>query len=203
MIDWLFSLQGMYLYGGIFLLLMGGAFGLPIPEDLPLLFGGVLLHQGHAELLYMFASCYTGIILGDIFIFSVGRKIGSSPKRRGWLESKLSPSMLRRTKVAMERKSFMTILVARHLFYLRTVTFLACGALKMSYLRFILADMFAALISATFMLCLGFMFADSYPVIVEIFHRTKIVVLIAAVLVAFLFWRFKIRKIDKKRNSDD
>ena len=204
MIDWLFSLDGQYLYGGIFLLLLGGAFGLPIPEDIPLLLGGVLLHQQKAMLSEMFVICYAGIIIGDLILFTVGRRIGASTRNRGWFESKLSPRVLRKTRVAIEKKSFLTILVARHLFYLRTVTFLACGALKMSYTRFLLADMFAALISASFMLCFGFMFADSYQYIIGIFKTTKVIILISVVIIVFIMWKIrKSRALSKRVDASE
>jgi membrane protein DedA with SNARE-associated domain len=202
MIDWLFSLDGQYLYGGIFLLLMGGAIGLPIPEDLPLLLGGVLLHQGKAELSEMFAVCYLGIIIGDIIVFTIGKRIGASSRNRGWFESKLSPKVLRRTKIAIERKSFVTILIARHLFYLRTVTFLACGALKMSYFRFLLADMFAALISASFMLSFGYMFADSYQYIIDVFKTTKLVsIIVVALIILLIVWKLRKSRALKEKVS--
>jgi membrane protein DedA with SNARE-associated domain len=202
MIDWLFSLDGQYLYGGIFLLLMGGAFGLPIPEDLPLLLGGVLLHHGKAELPELFAVCYVGILLGDLILFTIGKRIGASSRNRGWFESKLSPKVLRRTKIAIERKSFVTILIARHLFYLRTVTFLACGALKMTYLRFLLADMFAALISASFMLSFGYMFADSYQYIIDVFKTTKLVsIIIVALIILLIVWKVRKSRALKEKVS--
>jgi membrane protein DedA with SNARE-associated domain len=202
MIDWLFSLDGQYLYGGIFLMLLGGAFGLPIPEDLPLLLGGVLLHQQKAELGEMFLVCYTGIIIGDIILFTIGKRIGASSRNRGWFESKLSPKVLRKTRLAIERKSFITILIARHLFYLRTVTFLACGALKMSYTRFIIADMFAALISASFMLSFGFMFSDSYEYIISVFKTTKLIVFLAVgIIVVWIYLRIRKTRQEKLKHD--
>src|SRR5476651_2634423 len=140
MFDWLFAQSGAGIYLSLFMLLMGGAVGLPIPEDIPLIFSGVLLQRGHVDIYVVFVTCYLGIIIGDTIIFCFGRKIASSVQKRNWLNEHFSKTLIERTKHQIEKRSFFTIVLARHLFYLRTITFLTCGAVRMNFKKFLFAD---------------------------------------------------------------
>lgn len=176
---------------------MGGAIGLPIPEDIPLLVGGVLIHRGHADPVVTFITCYFGIIIGDAIIFFFGRKIGNSVQKRDWLSARFSPALIEKTKRELERRSFFAILLARHLFYLRTVTFLTCGAVKMSFKKFIIADAFAALVSATIMISLGYVFSNEYEHILGVMKQMKngaLWIALIALVALFVFMRKRKRK---------
>ena len=195
MVDWLLALEGWYVYGGLIAMLLGGAIGLPIPEDIPLLLAGVLLHQGTAELGLAFISCYCGIMAGDLFLFYVGRKLGSSANKRGWFKAQLSPEKIEETRASIKKRGFLAILLARHLFYLRTVTFLACGAMRMDVKYFILCDGFAALLSSTLMISLGFMFSENYKAFLAHFKEFKVGLVIIGVIIALIFiTRYLIKK---------
>ena len=62
--DFFLSQKGLNIYLILFLSLLAGAFGLPIPEDIPLIAAGVLIHEKETMLLPTFIICYIGIILG-------------------------------------------------------------------------------------------------------------------------------------------
>jgi membrane protein DedA with SNARE-associated domain len=186
--QWLLAQSGVWIYITLFFLLMGGAIGLPIPEDLPLLLAGILLHEGRAELDIVFVVAYAAILLGDLLIYSAGRKIGPSISKRSWL--RVSESQMRRIKYKLDKRSLLMIFVARHLFYLRTLTFLSCGALKMNIWRFLIADAAAALISVPLVLALGYFAAEHYDYLVEILKRAKVwsFVIVLLLLVGYLIY---------------
>ena len=192
----LLAQSGVWIYITLFLLLMGGAIGLPIPEDLPLILAGVLIHEGRADLNLVIPVAYAAILLGDLLIYSAGRKIGPSVTKRPWFRLRISESQMRRFKYNLDKRSLLMIFVARHLFYLRTLTFLSCGALKMNIWRFLLADAAAALISVPLVLALGYFAAEHYDYIVGLFGKAKIGTLVVALvaLVAYLIYRRHKRK---------
>ena len=87
MIDWLFLSLGSSeptTYLLIFLALLGGALFLPIPEDAPLIFAGILAQRGHGDLLYYLVVCYVGILFGDVFLYFIGRRFGTALSNRAW-----------------------------------------------------------------------------------------------------------------------
>ena len=193
--EWLMLQNGWVLYMTLFFLLMGGAVGLPIPEDIPLIFAGILAHNGNGDIGILFIVCYSGILLGDLFIYSVGRKIGPALYSKSWFRRRISRSKIQGIKNSLERRSLSMIFLARHLFYLRTVTFLICGAVRMSFRRFLFADATAALVSAPLMMWLGYAGAHHYDAVMaaigEAKYWTLMIGSVVILLLAYLYFRRK------------
>jgi membrane protein DedA with SNARE-associated domain len=195
MFEWFAVQNGAIIYFALALLLIGGGIGLPIPEDLPLLAGGIAINTGVAEPLPTFLVCYAAILAGDLVIFLLGRKLGPAIFNHRWFRSKFSTHGLRKVKVNLERQSLLMIFIARHLFYLRTVTFLTCGAVRMHIRRFLLADAAAALISVPVMLSLGYVAAEHYSTVIKAIRHAEILSVIAGVLIAaYLLYRARQKK---------
>ncbi len=202
MADWLLLQDGLFLYVALFLMLLGGAIGLPIPEDLPLILAGVLVHLDKVTLELVVPVCYAGVLLGDIIIFMIGRAVGPALFQKRWFRKRFPPSKIRRVRLNLEKRSLLMILIARHLFYLRTATFLTCGAVRMSAYRFIAADALAALLSLPIMIGLGYIAAENLNSFLDGVHKTKdIVALVSIVLIAVFIW-FRFRKAEQEVSSD-
>jgi len=183
--QWLLAQVGVVVYIALFVLLLGGAIGLPIPEDLPLILGGILASRGQGRPEIILLVCYIAIVLGDVLIFFIGRYFGAALFKKAWFRSRFSPAKLREVRKRLERRRFVTIFVARHLFYLRTLTFLTCGAVKMRFSLFIVADALAALISAPLMFGLGYLLAENYESLLDGIREAKLISL-ALGLIAIL-----------------
>lgn len=195
MVDWILGQEGLLMYCLLFLALMGGAVGLPIPEDLPLVIAGVLVQRGSADLPLAFLVCYVSILLGDLLIFAIGRRFGSALFSKPWVQKRMSPSRVRRMKLNLEKRSLLMIFLARHLFYMRTITFLTCGAVKMRVERFLLADACAALVSVPIMLAIGYFAAEHFELALK--HLKKVEYVSAAlglIVIAYLIYRYKNKK---------
>jgi membrane protein DedA with SNARE-associated domain len=206
MIEWLFQLQNpLLIYGILFSLLLLGAIGFPMPEDLPLLFGGVYAHAGKLDLIQTMVVCYAGVVLGDFIIFAIGRKLGPSLFEKEWFKKKVKGHKMKRLRLKLEKRSLWMIFMARHLFYLRTVTFLICGAVKMRWSQFILADCAAAFISVPLMVLIGYKFAEQYETLVALMDEAKLWSILlafpAAVIIYLLF--FKKSKRDNGSKEED
>ena len=184
MADWLLAQSGIIVYSALFMMLLGGAVGLPIPEDLPLLMSGVLVQQGTIDLRWAFIVCYVGVMVGDGMIFFVGRKFGPALFNQKWFRSKMTTRKIKRIRLNLEKRSFVMILVARHLFYMRTITFLTCGAVGMRVEKFFIADAIAALISAPIMVGLGYLGAENFHHILGLFGQARSVTVFGGVIFA-------------------
>lgn len=178
-------------YLTLFLLLLGGAIGFPIPEDLPLIAAGVLSQSDHLDPLAAFIVCYSGILVGDLIIFTIGRSLGPSIFERSWFQRRVSPARIRLLRNKLSKRSVLTIFVARHLFYLRSITFLTCGAVKMSYAKFIAADSIAALVSAPLMMSIGYFAAEHSENIAKNLQIGLIAIAVLAIAVYFLLRKKK------------
>lgn len=179
--EWLLLQHGYIIYVILTALLLSGAVGLPIPEDVPLIIAGVLVQRGNADLTLAFLVCYGAILLGDVLIFALGYKIGPKLFQTRFFKAKFTPELVGKITSGLERHALVMIFLARHLFYLRSATFLTCGAFRMNFLRFLAADAVAALISAPLMMGLGFLASEHLPALFEIMGRAKTASLIIGI----------------------
>ncbi len=161
-------------YAFVFFVLLLCGFGLPMPEDVFLVTGGVLawlaspleesvtfqqmLHD--RGLLGMIAIGLLGILAGDSVIYMAGRQFGARVAEFWPLRRMVTPEKLERVESLMRRRGNLVVLLARYLPGLRAPTFFAAGHSRLPYLRFLLFDGVAALVSAPLWVCLGFYFGD-------------------------------------------
>ncbi len=191
--EWILLNDGLVLYTGLFFMLMGGAVGLPIPEDLPLILAGIVVQSGNAPFAAIFLVCYIAILLGDFIIYSIGRKFGPALFSKAWFQKRVSKRNIASIRVSLERRSLLMIFIARHLFYMRTVTFLTCGAVKMRPLRFVIADSIAALVSVPVMMSVGFFAAEHYEIVMKRARELSLIIPLL-ILIAYLFYKHRQRK---------
>ena len=191
--------SGAMAYPILFGALLGGAFGLPIPEDLPLLAAGVLAQQGAVRLEIVFLVCYVAVLIGDLIIYGAGYYFGPALLNHRWICNSLNEVRVERIRLSLEKRSVLAIFLARHLFYLRTVTFLACGMVRMSPVKFIIADAIAALISAPIMIGLGYLFAEHLDVILVAIEKGQIFLMVAAIPAGI--WGYSVWSRRRKRRA--
>lgn len=146
--------------GGLFLALVLAGLGAPIPEDLVLITGGVLAYQGVTELAGMLSILYAGVLTGDLLTYSFGRRFGDVILRHPSIQRLATPARRQRIERYFARYGNRTVFLVRHLAVLRAPTYLIAGAMKVPGWQFLFWDGLAALISAPFMVGLGYLFAD-------------------------------------------
>jgi membrane protein DedA with SNARE-associated domain len=153
------------------LLLCG--FGLPMPEDVVLVTGGVLawlaspmespslkalpLDEG---LRWMVAVGLLGILAGDSVIYWMGRRLGARIAEFRLLRRLVPPDKLQHVEKLLRRRGNVVVVLARYLPGLRAPTYFTVGHSRLPYWEFLLFDGLAALISAPLWVCLGFWFGD-------------------------------------------
>ncbi|MCB0323237.1 MAG: DedA family protein [Bdellovibrionales bacterium] len=159
LMSWLASDNGLVVHLTIFVLLILGGFGFPIPEDIPILLGGVAGAKGIVALPAVFATCYAGVLLADQVVFCIGyffgQRILSAGTNSRFLPS-ITPERIQEVREGLRKRRLLYIFVGRHLFPVRSVTFLTAGALRIPYWEFLIADALAALISVSIVLGVGY-----------------------------------------------
>ena len=192
---------GLTAYGLVFLILLAAGFGLPLPEDIPLVMGGVLVHRGQAVLWKMILVGYLGIIIGDSTMFGLGRRVGSKVGAApGLFRRIVTPEKRARVEGMFKKHGEKIVMLARFLPGVRTVTYFTAGSVGMSYSRFLLYDSIAALASAPIFVLLGYYFgADIESLLTRIAsgERKVIGVLLTIVVGSLLFNRWRARRARK------
>ncbi|MBS7457037.1 DedA family protein [Coralloluteibacterium stylophorae] len=152
-----------YGYLAVFLILLACGFGVPIPEDVTLVAGGIISGLGYANVHLMFGVCMVGVLLGDSTMFLIGRHFGVRALRWRWVNWLLTPARYARVQQKFERYGTRLLFIARFLPGLRSPIFLTAGMTRrVSYLKFLMLDGLAALISVPIWVYLGDYGADNH-----------------------------------------
>lgn len=141
-------------------ILVVSGFGLPIPEDIPLIIGGYLSATGYADPWIMFPMLFAALLGADAIVFHLGRRYGRHVPRIPILRRYLSERRLRRTEHALNVHGGKFIFIARFLPGLRTPAMFTAGTFKVPYWKFLLYDGSAATMSVPLIFFLAYFFED-------------------------------------------
>jgi membrane protein DedA with SNARE-associated domain len=179
------------IYVILFVLLLLCGLGFPMAEELVLLLGGALVASRVLHPLLMLLVHFLGVLIGDVFLFGLGRGVSSrlsrSPRFTAWFAHKLE-----RGRPFFVRYGDTTVFLARFIPGLRAPTFLIAGTMQMSLWRFVSIDALASLIFVPVLCALGYFFVDQRDMIATWFRNTErgIVTLLMLVLLGWLSRRY-------------
>jgi membrane protein DedA with SNARE-associated domain len=185
-------------YAAVFIALMICGAGLPLPEDITLVAGGVIAGLGYANVHAMVALAMFGVLLGDSAIFMLGHQYGARILQWRFVARVLTPSRYAKVQEKFDQYGNRMLFFARFLPGMRTTVYLTAGTThRVSFLRFLLIDTLAALISVPFWVYLGFFGADNHEWLVKWMHRGQsslwVLVGILLLTVLVLWWKHRRR----------
>ena len=138
-----------------FLILLLCGLGLPLPEDIVLLVAGVLAAMEGRSWQSVTVIMYAAVLMGDSLIFLGGRRYGARLLASRLMRPVFSEAKRARVEEFTARHGAKSLFLARFLPGLRAVVFFSAGSLGVSYLKFLLLDGLAALISVPVFVWLG------------------------------------------------
>ncbi|HEY0321909.1 MAG TPA: DedA family protein [Pyrinomonadaceae bacterium] len=158
--DYLLSTLGVYGLPVLFVALLIGAIGVPLPGSLMLLAAGSFVEQGDMNFLPVLALSATGVILGDNAGYALGRWGGRRLTRR--LSRFFGGE--KRFKAAedwLNRRQGMGIFLSRWLLTpLAPFVNITCGVTGYSWPRFLLYDVLGEALWVALYVLLGRFFSD-------------------------------------------
>lgn len=192
---------GGWSYLGLFAVLMAASFGLPLPEDIPLILSGFIVSTGQADLKLMIFFGLAGVIIGDSCIFLIGRRVGPSVLEHRWFRRFAKPWLVRRARAMYENHGAKILFASRFMPGIRSVMFLTAGTFRVPYWKMLVFDGSAAMISVPALIWAGYTFHGS---IQQVFANARIASYViggTAVLALFVwgFWEYY-RNLSKKKN---
>ena len=207
MLEYLIEFFIEYGYIAVFLVLLLCGLGLPIPEDITLVASGVIsafachsdanflfalkeCNQAH----FMFFISMLGVLIGDSIMFLLGYFFGHRVLKIKLVSKVLTAQRFKFVQEKFRKYGVWLIFFARFMPGLRAPTFVVAGITKrVSYLRFLLTDGFAAIISVPVWVYLGFWGTHQSRDISQYIQKGQLgILIIIAVVVIFvlfkLFW---------------
>jgi membrane protein DedA with SNARE-associated domain len=183
-----------YGYAAVFVMLLVCGFGVPVPEDVTLLTGGVIAGLGHADVHTMFAVGMAGVLIGDGTMFVLGRVYGQRIQMLPGFRKVLTPERYASAQDAFHKYGKWVMFVARFLPGLRTPVFFSAGmSHRVSFPTWLIMDGLAATISVPIWVYLGYFGAQNWDWMFAMLHRFQhgILALLGLGLgwVAWRWWR--------------
>ncbi len=148
-------------YWGIFAFLVLTGCGLPIPEEVAIVLAGVLSAEGHLRPELAFAVCLSGAVVGDCLLYAIGYHWGrgllaAHPTLAKLLHAQHEP----RFEQVIDHHGLKVMLLARFLVGIRGPVYLAAGAVRMPFRRFLLYDLVSAAIVVGLFFGLSYAYGD-------------------------------------------
>lgn len=190
-------------YASVFIALLLCGAGVPLPEDITLVAGGVIAGLGYANVHAMVGVTMVGVLVGDASMFLLGHHFGARLLRLPLFAWLLPPARYAKVQQKFERYGNRMMFVARFLPGMRTAVFITAGAThRVSFWRFLLLDGLAALISVPLWVYLGYLGADNRDWLATWIHRGQgSLWIIGGALIAIaaaLWWRHRRRQCDER-----
>lgn len=196
-----------YGYIAVFLVLIACGFGLPLPEDITLIAGGVIcaLSQDEQTVVLnfkiMIIVALFGVLLGDSTMFFLGRVLGNRVHRLPILRKIITPTVYAQIQEKVHKYGIKILFIARFLPGLRAPIYLTAGiSHKVSYLRFISMDGLAAIISVPLLIYLGYFFAEDIGIVIKWVRKSETFLLFGVLSIVFAFILYKVYKKRKNKN---
>ena len=199
-IDSMVGFYSSFGYLAVFGVLLLCGFGLPIPEDISLLAGGVISGMGYTNVHMMVLVGFVGVMVGDSIIYQLGHFFGHKIFQKKLMARSMNPQWYDRILKSFHKNGKWVLFAARFMPGLRTPIFLTAGITRFVRFRtFFLIDAIAALISVPVWVYLGYFGASNRETLMHWIRDTKIgfIILLAGVLIFWGVTRLINKKIQK------
>jgi membrane protein DedA with SNARE-associated domain len=184
--------QGGYI--AVFSLLVACGLGLPVPEDIPLFSAGVLIAKGDMDPWVAALVGWFGIMVGDTALYCVAATLG--PKIIGFpiIGRHITEKRLTSMHRWFDKYGTWAVGLGRMMTGIRGAMVVVAGTIGFNYVKFIIVDSIAAILSGGLFMVLGYYVEKHHLVAKGVadlasFGLTGVVVLGALLLWAYVWWR--------------
>jgi membrane protein DedA with SNARE-associated domain len=154
-----------YSYAVILIILLACGLGLPVPEDITLVVGGILAAYKITNYWSTVAICLFGVLAGDTIVYFLGRFLGNRIIKSKFLSKIIKVRHLARVRLASFKYGSSLIFFARFMPGVRTPVYFSMGMFKKPFHIFITVDGIASIISVPLWIYIGMLFGDNIPVL--------------------------------------
>jgi len=195
--------KGSYL--GIILFLVLTGCGLPVPEEVPIIFAGVMSANGTLNTWLALGACIIGAVLGDSMMYWFGHHFGRSGLAKNRFMVKIiTPEREAQVETMIHRHGLKVFLTIRFLAGVRAPIYVTCGIMKVPYRKFLVADAISASVVVSVVFGLSYFIGDRVAVWVhDVEYALTAVAVVVAIGVGIFFWiRYRRRKAERAAEDD-
>jgi membrane protein DedA with SNARE-associated domain len=191
--DWALAKISVYGPEGLFVLLMLGVVGLPIPDETLLVFCGYQISQGRMSPLTTWLFALAGSWCGISLSYTIGRTLGLGVVHRFGKYLHITEERLNRVHGWFDRIGHWALFAGYYIAGLRHFTAIVAGISKLPFPTFAAYAWSGGVLWVTTFLTLGYFIGDKWEQIAEMIHHyvlyASIVILAGAGLWYYLRFR--------------
>jgi membrane protein DedA with SNARE-associated domain len=190
-------------YFALFGLLFSCGLGMPLPEDVPLIAAGILVSHGRMDFWIAAPLAWLGIIGGDCVLYTLGYFYGEKITKVPFIGKHITLHRIRRAEDLFCRYGIWMVAFGRMLAGIRGAMVVTAGTSKFNFIKFVIADGLAAIVSGGTFFYVGYWGGEHGPAmwarVREFRHIMWTGAAVAAIiLVIVFFWRERNRSDDEE-----
>lgn len=178
---------------GVFIAILLTGLGFPMPEELPIVIGGAMAHSGEVYTWSMLPVCILGVIIGDSFLYLIGRFWGTRLVQLPIIRKRLlAPERLASISANFQEYGVKILLFARLTPGIRAPIFLTAGITKLPITHFLLADAIYAIPGVSILFFLGYYFTGSIIDLIVTGDKYKPIIVLVVVAGVALYCAYRV-----------
>lgn len=181
-----------YGYGAIFLFLMLGIVGLPVPDETLLVFCGYLISKGNLKPIPAWICAFTGSWCGISLSYTIGRTLGIGFVHKFGKYIHVSEAQLDGVHKWFDRLGHWVLFFGYYIAGVRHFSALVAGTSKLKFTHFIAYAWSGGLLWVTTFLTLGYYLGENWKQIAELIHHYVLYIslaILAGVVSYYIFFR--------------
>ena len=192
-VDFVFQWVTTYGYQALFLLLMLGIVGIPIPDETLLVFSGYLISRGSMHPIAAFAVAVCGSWCGISLSYWIGRTLGLGVVHKFGRYLRITDRQLEQVHAWFDRRGHWALFIGYYIAGVRHLTAIVAGASGLGFGSFVAYAWTGGLCWVALFLTLGYYLGEDWRRIAELIHRDlawlSVLVLAAAAGYALFRWK--------------
>jgi membrane protein DedA with SNARE-associated domain len=194
-----------YGYLGIFLFLVLGIIGLPLPDEIMMTFVGYLTSIGQLNLYLSYISALSGSVCGITISYIIGNRLGYPFLKKYGNNFFITRRRLRITQLLFRKYGNFLLFVAYFIPGVRHVTAYLAGISRLPYRRFSLFAYLGAIVWCATFIGLGHTVGHKWQSVMEILHKYGVFIslcLIPIIIgIGWYLWCQNQKSVPKKTSS--
>ena len=203
--EWVTQYIEEFSYFAVAFVLFIAGLGAPIPEDIPLIYGGVMAGVGKMNVYIHFAVSIIFILVGDLCLYGIGRRLSTSTETSTRWQKVLTPARKAKVEGIFAKYGSWAVFFGRFVAGVRAAVFLTAGISRFPVMKFILLDLLAALVSVPVWIYIGYQAGANWETLLEQAKEYQVWILGGAFIlgvVAFFFVRGRKKKAENTQSAD-
>ena len=180
-----------YGYPAIYTLLMLGIVGLPVPDETFLTLTGYLVFRGTLHFVPSYISAFLGTVSGITISYLIGRVGGAQFLHRFGARLHIRPESIDRVHLWFNRWGHWSLTIGYFVPGVRHVIAIVAGSSGLEFRTFALSAYTGAFFWSGVFICAGYYLGDRWQAFPEAMTNAAIVILVAGVAGASVFWAIR------------